>query len=249
VNALVARFASCFMLRVMNTLAFDTCFGACSVAATWRAPDGNVAGAYRFQRLVRGHAERLTPMLGEVMAEAPFDFSQLERIIVTTGPGTFTGQRVGIAAARALSLATGAPVGTLSSLAVMAYTAAAEIPDAIAGKVLAVAVDARRDEIYFQCFDGMDLRPLGGAVLTSPSAVAGSLGDREVVAVGSGAALLAEAARDGGLSVPALLPSLEPDVRYVSDAAVVPGEGLPRPLYLRPPDAKPQDAASLARVP
>lgn len=237
------------MLRAMNTLAFDTCFGACSVAATWRAPDGSVAGAYRFERLVRGHAERLTPMIGEVMAEAPFDFSGLDRIVVTTGPGTFTGQRVGIAAARALSLATGAPVGTLSSLAAMAYTAAADIPVEIADKLLAVAVDARRGEIYFQCFGGTDLRPLGGPVLTTPSAAAGSFGDRDVLAVGSGAALLAEAARDGGLSVAALLPSLEPDVRYVPAAAVVLGEGLPRPLYLRPPDAKPQDGASLARVP
>lgn len=236
------------MLRTMNTLAFDTCFGACSVAATWRTPDG-VAGAYRFERLVRGHAERLTPMIGEAMAEAPFDFPQLERIVVTTGPGTFTGQRVGIAAARALALATGAPVGTLSSLAVMAYTAAVEIPAEIAGKVLAVAVDARRDEIYFQCFSGADLMPLDEPHLTTPAAAARLLGARDVVAVGSGAELLSAAAGDQGLVVVARLPALEPDVRAIPSHAVVPGSGLPRPLYLRPPDAKPQDGASLARVP
>lgn len=236
------------MLRTMNTLAFDTCFGACSVAATWRTPDG-VAGAYRFERLVRGHAELLTPMIGEAMAEAPFDFPQLERIVVTTGPGTFTGQRVGIAAARALALATGAPVGTLSSLAVMAYTAAVEIPAEIAGKVLAVAVDARRDEMYFQCFSGADLVSLDEPHLTTPAAAARLLGGRDVVAVGSGAELLSAAARDQGLVVVARLPALEPNVRAIPRHAVVPGSGLPRPLYLRPPDAKPQDGASLARVP
>ncbi len=237
------------MLRVMNILAFDTCFGACSVAATWRARDGGAAGAYRFERLVRGHAERLTPLIGEAMEDAPFDFPQLERIVVTTGPGTFTGQRVGIAAARALSLATGASVGTLSSLAVMAYSAAAEIPAEIAGRVLAVAVDARRDEIYFQCFGGADLVPLGEPALMTPFAAAHALGGQAVVAVGSGAELLAAAARDLGLSVAVRLPSLEPDVRYIPDGAVAAGHALPRPLYLRPPDAKPQDKASLARVP
>jgi len=235
------------MLRVMNTLAFDTCFGACSVAATWRTPDG-IAGAYRCERLERGHAERLTPMIGAVMAEAPFGFPEVARLIVTTGPGTFTGQRVGIAAVRALSLATGAAVGALSSLSVMAYTATHEISSDIAGKVLAVAVDARRGEIYFQAFAGPDLAPLGPPELTTPAAAAAWLGTYDMVAVGSGGEMVAEAARGLGHSVVARLGSLEPDVRFIPDGAVVPKTELPRPLYLRPPDAKPQDGAALARV-
>lgn len=231
----------------MNTLAFDTCFGACSVAATWDGPAGRV-GASRCEQLVRGHAERLTPMIGEVMGAAPFGFPEIGLIVVTTGPGTFTGQRVGIAAARALALATGAPVGTLSSLAVMAYTAAAEIRDEIAGKVLAVAVDARRGEIYFQAFAGPALLPLAAPVLTTPEAAALALDGPAVLAVGSGAAALAEAAQSGA-SVTARLAALEPDVRFIPDGAVAAGQGMPRPLYLRPPDAKPQDGAALARAP
>ncbi|MCC7252238.1 tRNA (adenosine(37)-N6)-threonylcarbamoyltransferase complex dimerization subunit type 1 TsaB [Hyphomicrobium sp.] len=231
----------------MNTLAFDTCFAACSVAATWRMPDG-VAGAYRFERLERGHAERLTPMIGEAMSEAPFGFSDIGMIIVTTGPGTFTGQRVGIAAARALSLATGAPVGTLSSLAVMAYTAVAEIPDEVEGKVLAVAVDARRGEIYFQRFAGPAWSALGEPELVTPAAAADRLGASDAVVVGSGAEVVAEASRKVGGSVSARIVALEPDVRFIPDGAVRPGSVLPRPLYLRPPDAKPQDGASLGRV-
>ena len=114
------------MLGPMNILLIDTCFGGCSVAAVWRAGE-SVARAARFELLTRGHAERLTPMIGEVMEEAPFGFSDIGLIGVTTGPGTFTGQRVGIAAARSLAIATGAKMAALSSLKVMAHTAAAEL--------------------------------------------------------------------------------------------------------------------------
>lgn len=232
----------------MNTLALDTCFGACSVAATWSAPHGR-AGAFRFARMARGHAERLLPMVGEVMAEAPFGFSEIERIVVTTGPGTFTGQRVGIAAARSLSLATGAPIAPLSSLAVMAFTAAHELGAAAHGKVLAVAVDARRDEIYFQAFAGPEWIALDAPALLTPAAAARTLEGRDVIAVGSGADPLAEAASRVGVSLSARLTTLEADVRFVPEAAIVPMETPPKPLYLRPPDAKPQDGKSLARAP
>lgn len=237
----------------MNMLAFDTCFGACSVAAS-SSTSGNGGSfrsdraASRYERIERGHAERLLPMIEAVMAEVSFGFSELDAIVVTTGPGTFTGQRVGIAAARALSLASGAPVAVLSSLAVMAYTAAAEIAHEITGKVLAVAVDARRGEIYFQAFAGPGLAPLGEAVLTTPEAAAEMLDGQAAVAVGSGAAMLAEAARLAGRPIDARAGSLEPDVRFIPFSSVVPGVDMPQPLYLRPPDAKPQDGASLMRV-
>ena len=231
----------------MNTLAFDTCFGACSAAATWSTPQGR-AGAFRFERMARGHAERLLPMVAEVMAEAPFGFSELQRIVVTTGPGTFTGQRIGIAAARALSLATGAPIAPLTSRAAMAYTAAAELGGEAEGKVLAVAVDARREEVYFQAFTGSDRDALGAPALLTPDAAAGLLEGHDVIAVGSGAALLAEAAARAGVTVAARLGALEADVRFVPEAAIVTSATPPRPLYLRPPDAKPQDGKSLARV-
>ena len=232
----------------MNTLAFDTCFGACSVSATWSTPEG-AAGAFRFERMARGHAERLLPMVDEVMAEAPFGFSAIERIVVTTGPGTFTGQRVGIAAARSLSLATGAPIAPLSSLAVMAYTAAHELGAEAAGKTLAVAVDARRDEIYVQAFSGPEWTALDVPALLTPDAAARMLDGRDVLAVGSGADLLAAAARHAGVSMAARLPTLEPDIRFVPEAAIVLSATPPKPLYLRPPDAKPQDGKSLQRVP
>ena len=234
------------MLGPMNILLIDTCFGGCSVAAVWRAGEG-VARSARFELLMRGHAERLTPMIGEVMEEAPFGFSEIGLIGVTTGPGTFTGQRVGIAAARALAIATGAQVAALSSLKVMAHTAAAELGAEVADGELAVAVDARRGEIYFQRFAGLQLSTLSEPELLTPERAAASLSDACVI-VGSGGAVLEEAMRDVGRSVKARLATLEPDVRFFPVDQLMPSPELPKPLYLRPPDAKPQDGAALARM-
>lgn len=234
------------MLGPMNILLIDTCFGGCSVAAVWRAGEG-VARAVRFELLMRGHAERLTPMIGEVMEEAPFGCSEIGLIGVTTGPGTFTGQRVGIAAARALAIATGAQVAALSSLKVMAHTAAAELGAEVADGELAVAVDARRGEIYFQRFAGPQLSTLSEPELLTPERAAASLSDACVI-VGSGGAVLEEAMRDVGHSVKVRLATLEPDVRFFPVDQLMPSPELPKPLYLRPPDAKPQDGAALARM-
>src|SRR5262245_25509962 len=104
----------------MNILAFDTCLGAVSVAVRWRGPEGLLWGEAGELRSA-GHAERLVPMIAEVMAGTGADFASLDRIAVTQGPGGFTSVRVGIAAARALALATGKPVVTATSLAVMAH--------------------------------------------------------------------------------------------------------------------------------
>lgn len=228
----------------MNTLAIDTCFGACSVAAIWPSEDG-FRVASRFELLARGHAERLVPMMAEVMGEAPFDFAHIERIIVTDGPGTFTGQRVGIAAARALALATGATLASLSSLSIMAYTASHTLGDAAVGRDIAVAVDARRGEVYFQCFSADGRRALAEPALLPYDMAAGQLVARKAILVGSGAALVA-AGMNGTVDV--RLPSLEPDVRYIpSDVHLQTGATV-RPLYLRPPDAKPQDGAALERI-
>lgn len=222
------------------------------MAATWHGPAGR-GEAFRCEALERGHAERLIPMVGAVMADAPFDFDALGRIVVTVGPGTFTGQRVGIAAARALALATGAPVVSLSSLAVLAATAAAALggqADADAeGQVLAVAVDARRGEIYFQSFAGPVRTAREAPLLATPEEAVRRLQGARVIAVGSGAVALAQAGAAAGVAITASLPALQPDIRYFSEVAVDPSAGPPRPLYLRPPDAKPQAGASLARLP
>ena len=109
--------------EAMNVLAFDTCFGAVSAAVRWRSGRGEWLLREAYEARSAGHAERLFPMIAEVMEGAGLAFSAIDRIAVTLGPGGFTGVRVGIAAARALALATGKPVVATTSLAVMAHRA------------------------------------------------------------------------------------------------------------------------------
>src|ERR1051325_1687828 len=85
----------------MKLLAVDTALGACSAAVL----DGETVLAHRFAAMERGHAEALAPMVQEVMNEAGLTFAALDRLAVTTGPGTFTRQRVGLAFMRGLRLA------------------------------------------------------------------------------------------------------------------------------------------------
>jgi tRNA threonylcarbamoyladenosine biosynthesis protein TsaB len=130
----------------MKVLAFDSSGAACSAAI--RDGEGRLL-AHRFEPLARGHAERLMPMLREVMQEAGLAFSGLDLIAVTTGPGSFTGIRVGLAAARGLALASGLPL-----LGVTAFEAVASAvsPDECRGGALIVAIDSRRDDLFIQSF-------------------------------------------------------------------------------------------------
>jgi tRNA threonylcarbamoyladenosine biosynthesis protein TsaB len=232
----------------MNVLAFDTCLGAVSVAARWRDPTGTWQLRELSEERRSGHAERLMPMLSEALAAAGLRIGDIDRFAVTVGPGTFTGVRVGVAAARALALASGRPVVGMTSLAAIAHGAAAAIGTAHAHACVVVAVDAQRDMAYGQLFDAA-LAPLGEAVLLRPADLAARVGARPVVVAGSGAeATAAELVRGGG-TVAACLPRLMPSARLLAEQA--PGLDLMhpvRPLYLRPPDIKPQGDKSLLRA-
>jgi tRNA threonylcarbamoyladenosine biosynthesis protein TsaB len=231
----------------MIVMAFDTCFDGCS-ACLGEERDGLLAElSFCFERFATGHAERLVPMIGEVMDAAQRDFSELDRIAVTTGPGTFTGTRIGIAAARALALVTEAETVGISSLAAMAAAAADQLP---AGMPVLVAVDARRDELYVQPFAAGGLQALDAPLLLSTEQAASLLPADTFVVVGSGGAAVAEAARAVGRRAEHMLPSLLPDARAVARLAVnaSPSAEPLAPLYLRPPDAKPQTDKALARI-
>ena len=138
----------------MNILAFDTCLGAVSVAVRWRSAGGEWLTRHAHEVRERGHAERLMPMIAEVMQGAGLAFSDIGRIAVTVGPGTFTGVRGGVAAARGLALASGVTTVGATSLAVMAHQADERIGTARGNRLLAVAVDARRGAVYLQLFPG-----------------------------------------------------------------------------------------------
>jgi tRNA threonylcarbamoyladenosine biosynthesis protein TsaB len=232
----------------MNMLAFDTCFDACSVCVA-RWSDGVVVElASALERFQTGHAERLVPMIDEAMGRAGATFAELDRLAVTVGPGTFTGTRIGIAAARGLALATGAEVVGASSLAVMAEVAGHELGARAPDEDMAVAVDARRGEVYVQLFAAGERNASSPMLLTVEDA-ARLGGGGPLLVVGSGAAAVAAAAERAGRPATARLAGLLPTASALARmaAGLAPAEGPLQPLYLRPPDAKPQDGKSIAR--
>ena len=230
----------------MNILALDTSMGACS-AALLRAGGGSQELVARSERMARGHAEALMPMVASALAEAQVAAGDLDLIAATLGPGSFTGVRIAIAAARGLALATGAKLWGTDSLTVMAQTARTAGLET-RGAPFAVAVDARRSMLYFALFDA-EGRRRDGPSLVAPDDAPALLPGELTIAMGSGAVLLAEAARGRGRLLDAALPDLEPDAASLALLAFAVTETLPtlRPLYLRPPDAKPQTATGLAR--
>ncbi|MBI1179081.1 MAG: tRNA (adenosine(37)-N6)-threonylcarbamoyltransferase complex dimerization subunit type 1 TsaB, partial [Alphaproteobacteria bacterium] len=130
----------------MRVLAFDTALGAGSVAVV---ADGSCL-ARRDEPRPRALAERLLPMIEETLAEAGLGYGDLDLIAVTVGPGTFAGLRIGVAAARGLSLATGVPAAGVTSLEALAFAA---LPDLGEGETVVAAVDGRRGQLYRQAFE------------------------------------------------------------------------------------------------
>ena len=118
---------------------------ACSVCV-YDVGRGLVLGS-RHEFMDRGQAEALAPMVQETMRRAGVAFKDLARIAVTTGPGTFTGVRIGLAMARGLGVALNIPITGINSLAAIACNeTASDLP-------IVVAVDARANEIYFASYD------------------------------------------------------------------------------------------------
>ena len=198
--------------------------------------------------MLRGHAEALMPMVARIVGAAHLPFSGIDRFAVSVGPGTFTGIRVGLAAARGLALATGRPLVGVSTLEIYAAEVAASRTGEDRDAPIAIALDARRGEVYVQAFDPAG-RPLGAAAVLAPPAAAQRLAAGATIA-GSGAPLIAEALSALGagacLSAHDFRPGPDPIViaRLAADKTVT--ERPPAPLYLRPADAKPQHGA-LAR--
>lgn len=227
-------------------LALDCSAAACSVAL-WH--DSAVV-AHRFEVMTRGQAEALMPMVEAVMGLAALRYAELDLVAATVGPGSFTGLRIGLAAARGIALAAGIPVIGVTSFAAVAES----VPPAVqAGRHLAVAIDDRRGGIYWQEFDE------GRQPVADPAAVDGDQLPALLSAwpevpgllvVGDGAAVLARAVGTGlPLHVELALGAEPPDAVFVARlAARLQAEaatGLPPvPLYLRAAEARPSDQPS-----
>lgn len=215
----------------MHLLAIDTGQAACSVAL-WR--EGEIAGR-RYRDMPKGHAEALIPMIDELKSETAFEFSELDALAVTIGPGTFTGLRVGLSTARALAQAASKPLVGVNTLEAIAEGVTGE-----AGQAIAAAFDARRNEIYLQLFSA-DRAALTEPALISLDQVAEHIAADRVTCVGTGSGLVADRLREAGREVALSGAPPLPDAALVAAIAARRGVSdlsLPGPLYLRAPDAK-----------
>ena len=213
--------------------AIDTALDACS-AAVLDTAKGVIAR--ESQAMKRGHAEALMPLIARVMKESGLGFGALDRIAATTGPGSFTGLRVGLSAARGIALAANKPAVGVTTLTAYAAPVVSENGE----QPVICAIDARHGHVYLQVVSGN-----GGSLVTPRvAAVAEALSAARFGAphlVGNAAALLAERWPADAPPPVKVEPQPAPDIVWVAwlGAAVDPATALARPLYLRAPDAKP----------
>jgi tRNA threonylcarbamoyladenosine biosynthesis protein TsaB len=218
----------------MLILAIDTALDACSAAVL--ETDASKIVAQESQPMKRGHAEALMPLLARVMKVSGVAFASLDRIAVTTGPGSFTGLRVGLSAARGIALAAGKPVVGLTTLT--AY--AAPIVTENGPHPIISAIDARHDHVYFQVVGGDGSSLIRPQVAPIAEALAASkFGAPHLV--GNAANILAERWPADAPPPFRIDPQAAPDIAWVAwlGAAVSPEMAPARPYYLRAPDAKP----------
>lgn len=215
----------------MIVLSLDTAHAACSACVF--DTELNCALSLVSEPMHRGHAERLTDMVSEAIGSAGISVSDIDRLAACSGPGTFTGVRIGLAFVRGMALVLNVPAVGITTFAALAE----RCRQLTADRDVWVVQDARRGEVYLQGFagDGSSLHP---ASVLSVSAAQKVLSDNKGLVVGSGAGLVdlpaGLAVSDVGdipdVAIVARLASLVTD----TDAPVV-------PFYLRAPDAKAQD--------
>ncbi|HKM88059.1 MAG TPA: tRNA (adenosine(37)-N6)-threonylcarbamoyltransferase complex dimerization subunit type 1 TsaB [Xanthobacteraceae bacterium] len=226
----------------MRVLAIDTALAACS-AAVLDTEHGDIVATESLP-MTRGHAEALMPLVARVMDNAGMALTDLDRIVVTTGPGSFTGLRVGIAAARGIALAAGKSAVGLSTLSAYAapHMAADDRFPVIA------AIDARHEHVYLQVF-GPGGRTLTAPRLASLREAAQAASAAPACIVGSAAQSVAAALSQDDAAPVSVDARSAPDIAWVAriGAGLPEGQSPPKPQYLRAPDAQPQNAAQLPR--
>ncbi len=227
----------------MKILAIDTALDACSAAVYDSAESRLLAILSHDMR--RGHAEALIPTIADTMTAAGLDYPELDRIATTVGPGSYTGLRVGISAARGLAMATGKPCVGITTLAALCAPLIEEDP---AVPVVA-AIDARHGNIYFQ-MTGAGQRVLLSARHASIEDAIQMITVGLVRIVGPAAGLLAAKWPRDSTTPPATVDTRsKPSVEWVARlaAATEPVRSPAKPLYLRAPDVTPQASHHIPR--
>jgi tRNA threonylcarbamoyladenosine biosynthesis protein TsaB len=218
----------------MLILAIDTALEACAAAVL--DTRANKVIASESQAMKRGHAEALMPLIARVVRDWGQPFAALDRIAVTNGPGSFTGLRVGLSAARGIALAASKPVVGITTLSAYAAPVVSETGE----QPVISAIDARHDHVYFQVVSGDGSSLIRPRVVPIAEALAASrFGPPHLV--GNAAHILAE--RWPAQAPPPFKVDSHPapDIGWVAwlGAAVSPETAPARPYYLRAPDAKP----------
>ena len=218
----------------MIVLALDTSGVDCS-ACVYDSASDRVLGEV-CEMIGKGHAERLMAVIDGALQQAQLPLQKVERIAVTIGPGSFTGIRVGVAAARGFALSLGVKAVGITTLETLALHHLLTNP----GRPVAVGLDAKRGEAYLQTF-AADGSPLAEAMLLSLDDARGVLSGFDGAVIGSAAPLFAgEEIGSGSDHFP---------IASVARSAArkQAGQPKPAPLYLRGPDARPQTGFALAR--
>jgi tRNA threonylcarbamoyladenosine biosynthesis protein TsaB len=225
----------------LKLLAIDTACAACS-AALWI--DGVVV-SFRLREMVRGQAEALMPMVIEIMHEARAEFAALDLIAVTIGPGSFTGLRTGLAAARGLALARSLPLIGVTTTEVIALAAYRLAADTDLRRPITVVLNSRRDDLYVQHFTA-GLAPIGAPFTALPEEIARAAPESGVIFAGDATGQIMDIVRAGSCSpYISCFPVSGSDATFVAEVAAKRWSSCPmkegsfpdKLLYLRAPDA------------
>ena len=224
----------------MKILAFDTSGDTCS-AAVWR--DGSIAACLS-EQMIRGHTEALMPMVSAVLHKADCSYDALNWLAVTTGPGSFTGIRAGLAAARGISLARDLPALGIDTFAMVLWAVGQVLPNGAEHRLRVIALSSRRKDIYLRIFSPLD-EPVSEPDVVAPEDVTTRIGNQPIVLAGSAANNLKSVLRRPGVEV-LTVPGFEsPDAADLAALAANQvtehraGDDLSSlaPLYLHPPYA------------
>lgn len=225
----------------MVALSLDTATGICAVAIS-DPYTGNTLSSIS-NDIGRGHAEILMEYIDKCLDDCGHKYKDISQVISTTGPGSFTGVRVGLSCARAIALALSVPVIGVSNLQACAIYAR---QNSISNNTrVSVVLDARRGEVYFQSFD--DGAPYCGARVTTIDKLVNDydeIFDGHEILCGNGvAALMSQLGKSEIKTEYEISHSLTTaPIEVVAEIGLksTPDSKRPLPLYLRNPDAKSQ---------
>jgi tRNA threonylcarbamoyladenosine biosynthesis protein TsaB len=221
----------------MIVLAIDTAGTGCFAAVYDSATDAVLASAGA--DIGRGHAEQLMAFIDQALAKSGKVLADMDRIAVTIGPGSFTGIRVGVAAARGFALALNVPAVGVSTLAAIAEAGRELHP----GRAILATIDAKRDELYCQSFEADGVARSEALMLEIPEAQR-LFADFDGLICGTATRHLTDHPPESAAQTDLT------DIRLVArlGAAADPSRGKPSPLYLRGPDVKSQAGFAVARA-